>query len=1066
MSILAASLMAMIGLDTSPAERGLKQFDDKVKQTGAQGGQQLGPMRTALGGIDNAARIASGGILALGAAMGVGAIVGFGRQIAGSVMEMAEMADASNRVGDSFDTLAARAGTSSSQIMERLKQTSGGAISEYNLMLAANKAMMLGVADSADEMGKLMEIARVRGAAMGLSTSQAFDNLVTGLGRGSALILDNLGIMVDADAVNKAYAESLGKTVDALTEQEKKQALVNRTLEEATGKALPVASSYERMSAAMADMKVELGELFAPAVAGAADLIAKGIGMINDRIEEGKAAEKLEEFHAAQASVMQAFGYYRQQYEEELAQWQKAAESFQLIYPGKDVGEFQPKIGDQWFGELAQYWNVLEQQAIEYNEVAKAIGAPELDIELLKQAQMETTETTKATSGLADAQERLTGSVSEASQALIDQASKLNPVGHALDDYMGRLDGLMLKMASEVGPGAALAMFDKAESKVRATVAAFESMGWSQRQIGLVIQSMGEAEAAVWEKMANASDEAAKRLESYVERAAAARAAGVDSNRALWAAQNEVAQAVAAAGLSGEVATDIAARMAAQYGVLTSASMTSAGALYTQADAAEMVTQAGLAEVDALAAASAQADATAASMLGLSGLAIEAKNSTIALDQGLWSIAQGGLPAAEKAAIQTAGGFTYLTQQAREASAAMLQARIDAGESALQSIYTGAVGTLGAGPMMAQFEEMAAAREALVRDMERRGVSEVEAAFALAEFDAGVRANVNAQLDAVRAKERETKAAGGAASKLGDVAQKAGELSGKLQGMLDQVPGLTGTSEVTDEQMQLGAMGVPQNFADDYLRRLTDEVLNGVDWEGVDIGDAAARAGIDPSLPAETILALFKRAWGDSSLFANPENLDLINMDAVKASLQQQMAGETGVANIRALFGIGDEATVKAVGGLGLEVQEGLIDWLDENGMSDAGARLAQAIASGVSETGIDMGGGIDTWMGSQAAVDAAQRAGEWVGKEASKSAVIRPTIELPTLPSTTPNGGSAKPGGGDLPPVTKPPPRRGGLTGGLETPSTQVVINAQVAQPYDIALLAKEVGREIQRRQ
>ena len=30
--------------------------------------------------------------------------------------------------------------------------------------------------------------------------------------------------------------------------------------------------------------------------------------------------------------------------------------------------------------------------------------------------------------------------------------------------------------------------------------------------------------------------------------------------------------------------------------------------------------------------------------------------------------------------------------------------------------------------------------------------------------------------------------------------------------------------------MRMAELGVPQNFADDYLRRLSDEVLNGVDW--------------------------------------------------------------------------------------------------------------------------------------------------------------------------------------------------------------------------------------------
>jgi hypothetical protein len=66
---------------------------------------------------------------------------------------------------------------------------------------------------------------------MGISATQAFNDIVTGLGRMSPLILDNLGITVDLEATMKRYAETLGKTSDALTDTERKQALVNAVIE-------------------------------------------------------------------------------------------------------------------------------------------------------------------------------------------------------------------------------------------------------------------------------------------------------------------------------------------------------------------------------------------------------------------------------------------------------------------------------------------------------------------------------------------------------------------------------------------------------------------------------------------------------------------------------------------------------------------------------------------------------------------------------------------------------------------------------------------------------------------
>jgi len=195
------------------------------------------------------------------------------------------------------------------------------------------------------------------------------------------------------------------------------------------------------------------------------------------------------------------------------------------------------------------------------------------------------------------------------------------------------------------------------------------------------------------------------------------------------------------------------------------------------------------------------------------------------------------------------------------------------------------------------------------------------------------------------------KAFEGAAEETTNAFAKAADMTlQEFTSALRGVPGLFDASKVTEDQMKLAEMGVPQNFADDYLRRLTDEVLNGVEWADVDIKDAAARAGIDPNLPAEAILEMFTQAWNDSSLFANPENLDLINMDAVQAAIAKQAAQKAGEANILSLFGITPEDT--AAGSKALT--DGLMSGITSNiAGSEAGAAAGEAlidkIATGVS---------------------------------------------------------------------------------------------------------------------
>jgi len=187
-----------------------------------------------------------------------------------------------------------------------------------------------------------------------------------------------------------------------------------------------------------------------------------------------------------------------------------------------------------------------------------------------------------------------------------------------------------------------------------------------------------------------------------------------------------------------------------------------------------------------------------------------------------------------------------------------------------------------------------------------------------------------------------------AAEQTSDAFQEtAEEVNGAFQSALQGVPGLFGTSSVTGDQMKMAALGVPQNFADDYVRQLSDEVLNGVDWANVDVKDAAARAGIDPNLPANVILELFKSAWNDSSLFANAQNLDLINQDAVKAAIEQQQKEAQGKANIMALFGITDENMQEQADALGAGLASVFGKAGESDAMKSAGVAAFGAIGQG-----------------------------------------------------------------------------------------------------------------------
>jgi len=160
------------------------------------------------------------------------------------------------RLTETSSALAKSMGMNMDEVVGAIRGASLGMVSDYDIMQSASRAMMLGVGTDAGQLAQLMEVAAVRGRAMGLSTTQAFNDIVTGIGRTSPMILDNLGIIVDADNTYKSYAASIGKAGNELTKAEKTQALLNKVLDssagllaETGGLILDTAGKWEQMSA-------------------------------------------------------------------------------------------------------------------------------------------------------------------------------------------------------------------------------------------------------------------------------------------------------------------------------------------------------------------------------------------------------------------------------------------------------------------------------------------------------------------------------------------------------------------------------------------------------------------------------------------------------------------------------------------------------------------------------------------------------------------------------------------------------------------------------------------------
>lgn len=136
----------------------------------------------------------------------------------------------------SFQSLTAGIHQNGGEMLRSMDGAAKGMVADYDLMLGANKAMLLGLPVTAKSMGELTQTARVLGKAMGQDATKSLDDLVTALGRSSPMILDNLGLTVKVGEANETYAAKLGKTADQLTESEKKMAFYEAAMEAARAK--------------------------------------------------------------------------------------------------------------------------------------------------------------------------------------------------------------------------------------------------------------------------------------------------------------------------------------------------------------------------------------------------------------------------------------------------------------------------------------------------------------------------------------------------------------------------------------------------------------------------------------------------------------------------------------------------------------------------------------------------------------------------------------------------------------------------------------------------------------
>ena len=240
----------ILGIDPSEFRRGIQQVDAKLKET-SRLFQNLGQT--------------------IGAAFAVSQIQAFASEAIQLGSQMQTVSKGFARFGNEMQ-------------LEQLRKSTRGLVSDLDLMKVTVQAGNFGI--PIEQMGTLLEFAARRAAETGQSVDYLVESIVTGIGRKSPLILDNLGISTTrlkekfngaaleaqsiadvAKAVGDIAGEELGKMGDAVD---------------------TAADKMNRLSTSWQNFKTSVGEAIAPAASGflegltsMLDQLGKPSGMLN-----------------------------------------------------------------------------------------------------------------------------------------------------------------------------------------------------------------------------------------------------------------------------------------------------------------------------------------------------------------------------------------------------------------------------------------------------------------------------------------------------------------------------------------------------------------------------------------------------------------------------------------------------------------------------------------------------------------------------------------------------------------------------------------------------------------
>ena len=283
-----AESMQQLKQRTVDAKKELENLNNElnnVKMPEAKGGGLFSGLGDKMSG---AIQVFAGNMLTKAA----GAVASLGSEIADMVKQGVELAKQGEGIRNAFERLGR------GDILDGLRQATHGTVTDIELMKAAVKFNDFKL--PLDELGTMLAFAQQKAKDTGQSVDYMVDSIVTGLGRKSLMILDNLGLSATEVKEKMAETGDMTKAVGAIIREQMSKAgdYVETAADRAAQANVSLQNKMEELGRKFAPVEEASNQLWTSMKIGILDIVGGPLAtLLNQLTEAGRLKNALNDIN-------------------------------------------------------------------------------------------------------------------------------------------------------------------------------------------------------------------------------------------------------------------------------------------------------------------------------------------------------------------------------------------------------------------------------------------------------------------------------------------------------------------------------------------------------------------------------------------------------------------------------------------------------------------------------------------------------------------------------------------------------------------------------------------------